>query len=160
VLQKAGIMETPAVIITTNDDDTNVYLTIYCRRLRPDVQIITRATLERNVPTLHRAGTDFVMSHVSMGANTMLNLLTRSQILMVAEGLDLFKVPVPRSLAGKTISDSSVRERSGATIVSIVRGEEMQINPDPGTLLLLDEEIILIGTVEAESRFVELFGHP
>src|SRR5690606_927982 len=54
-LEQAGIRETPTVIITTNDDDTNVYLTIYCRRLRPDVQIITRCSFERNVATLHRA---------------------------------------------------------------------------------------------------------
>ena len=34
VLQQAGIMKAPTVIVTTNDDDLNVYLTIYCRRLR------------------------------------------------------------------------------------------------------------------------------
>ncbi|PJF45449.1 MAG: potassium transporter TrkA, partial [Candidatus Thermofonsia Clade 3 bacterium] len=62
VLIAAGIRKTPAVLVTTHDDDTNIYLTIYCRRLRPDVQIISRARLERNVATLHRAGADFVLS--------------------------------------------------------------------------------------------------
>jgi voltage-gated potassium channel len=41
-LERAGIDHTPAVVITTHDDDTNIYLTIYCRRLRPDIQIISR----------------------------------------------------------------------------------------------------------------------
>lgn len=158
VLKKAGIMDAPAVIITTNDDDTNVYLTIYCRRLRPDVQIITRATHERNVATLHRAGTDFVMSYASMGANTVLNLLKRSQILMVAEGLDCLKVPVPRSLAGKTIASSSVREQTGLSIVAVVRDDDMQVNPEPATELSADAEIILIGSVEAEDRFMARFA--
>ena len=49
VLKQAGIDEAPTVIVTTHDDDLNVYLTIYCRRLRPDIQIISRATEERNV---------------------------------------------------------------------------------------------------------------
>ena len=31
VLGRAGIKEAPTIIITTHDDDTNVYLTIYCR---------------------------------------------------------------------------------------------------------------------------------
>ena len=44
--------------VTTNDDATNIYLTIYCRRLRPNMQIISRSTMERNVTTLHRAGAD------------------------------------------------------------------------------------------------------
>jgi len=157
VLERAGIRETPTVIITTNDDDMNVYLTIYCRRLRPDVQIITRCSLERNVPTLHRAGTDFVMSYASMGANTMLNLLKRSQILMLAEGLDLFKVPVPRALAGRSVAESGVRERSGASIVAIVEDERMEVNPDPDARLPRDAEIILIGSVQAEDRFLALF---
>ena len=157
VLEKGGIRQAPTVIITTNDDDVNVYLTIYCRRLRPDVQIITRCSLERNVPTLHRAGTDFVMSYASMGANTMLNLLKRSQILMLAEGLDLFKVPVPPSLEGRTVAESGVRERSGASIVAVVDGPRMDVNPDPDVRLPADAEIILIGSIEAEDRFLDLF---
>jgi len=157
VLEAAGIRETPTVLITTNDDDMNVYLTIYCRRLRPDVQIITRCSLERNVPTLHRAGTDFVMSYASMGANTMLNLLKRSQILMLAEGLDLFKVPVPEALVGRSVAESGVRERSGASIAAIVAGEGMDVNPDPDVKLPAGAEIILIGSIEAEERFLELF---
>src|SRR5690606_37373781 len=46
VLEKAGIREAPTILITTHDDDMNIYLTIYCRRLRPDAQIISRAGLE------------------------------------------------------------------------------------------------------------------
>src|SRR5690606_35608457 len=65
VLEAAGIYETPTVIITTHDDDMNIYLTIYCRRLRPDVQIISRAGVERNIATLHRAGADMTMSYAS-----------------------------------------------------------------------------------------------
>lgn len=157
VLERAGIRQTPTVIITTNDDDMNVYLTIYCRRLRPDVQIITRASLERNVPTLHRAGTDFVISYASLGANTILNLLKRSQILMLAEGLDLFKVSVPPSLVARTIADSGVRERSGASIVAIVAGERMDVNPEPSTPLPAGAEIVLIGSVEDQDRFLAIF---
>src|SRR5688500_17318156 len=46
-LEKAGIHQAPTAIVTTSDDATNSYLTIYCRRLRPDLQIISRATLDR-----------------------------------------------------------------------------------------------------------------
>ena len=158
VLQKAGIMETPAVIVTTNDDDLNVYLTVYCRRLRPDVQIITRASLERNLGTFHRAGSDFVMSYASMGANTMMNLLKGSEILMLAAGLDLFKVAMPESLAGKTLAECSVREKTGAHIAAILRGEEMEINPDPAEELPADGELVLIGSVEAEDRFLKIYS--
>jgi Trk K+ transport system NAD-binding subunit len=159
VLQKAGIMNTPTVIITTNDDDLNVYLTIYCRSLRSDAQIITRVSLDRNVATLHRAGTDFVMSYASMGASTMLNLLKRGEILMLAEGLDLFKLPMPSSLAGRSVAQAEVRERSGVSIVAVVQGDHIEVNPDPATPLPGDAEILVIGSEEAEARFLDIFAH-
>ncbi|GHA80747.1 potassium channel family protein [Pontibacter akesuensis] len=158
VLKQAGIEDSPCVIITTHDDDMNVYLTIYCRRLRPDIQIITRTTLERNLATMHRAGADFVMSYASMGANTMFNLLKRSDILMIAEGLDLLKVPVPAQLAGRSIADSSIRQETGCTIIAIRNGETTHINPEPNMVLPAQAEIILIGTVEAENKFFKLYG--
>jgi len=159
VIERAGIMETPTVIITTNDDDLNVYLTIYCRRLRPDVQLITRASVDRNVATLHRAGTDFVMSYASMGANTMLNMLKRGEILMLAEGLDLFKLPMPKSLAGRSVAEAQVRERSGVSIVAVIQGDDIQVNPDPLVPLPDEAEILLIGSEDAEAGFLDIFAH-
>lgn len=158
VLKEAGIEDSPCVIITTHDDDVNVYLTIYCRLLRPDIQIITRSTLERNIGTIHRAGSDFVMSYASMGANTILNLLQRSDILMVAEGLDLIKVKVPKQLAGHTIADSSIRKETGCTVIAVKIEDAMNINPEPSLVLPEDGEIILIGTVESENRFFKIYG--
>jgi voltage-gated potassium channel len=117
VLHEAGIMTAPTVVITTNDDNTNIYLTLYCRRLRPDIQIVSRATLERNLATLHRAGADFVMSHASMGANAVLNLLQRTTTVMLAEGLDVFKVPVPGDLVGQTLSATALRAETGCSKV-------------------------------------------
>lgn len=158
VLRQAGIEQSPCVIITTHDDDVNVYLTIYCRRLRPDIQVITRSTLERNLATLHRAGSDFVMSYASMGANTILNLLKRSDIMMVAEGLHLLKVKVPERLASRSIAQSSIRQETGCTVIAIRNGESLHINPDPAMVLPAQAEIILIGTVEAEERFFSMYG--
>jgi len=157
VLEQAGIRETQAVLITTHDDDTNIYLTIYCRRLRPDVQLISRARLERNVATLHRAGADFVMSYASMGANAIFNLLNRSNILMIAEGLDVFEVDVPARLVGQTIAASAIRPKTGCTVVAIRQDEQLQIGPDPYTPLPPHSKLILIGTVAAEEKFLELY---
>jgi Trk K+ transport system NAD-binding subunit len=157
VLKQAGIEEAPTVIITPHDDDLNVYLTVYCRRLRPDIQILSRATVERNVATLHRAGADIVLSYASMGASTMMNLLKRSRILMVAEGLDLFRVKVPKALAGSTLLDSAIRERTGCSVVALGREQGMQLVPGADTELEADAEMLLIGSIDAEERFLELF---
>jgi Trk K+ transport system NAD-binding subunit len=157
VLQKAGIEKAPTAIITTHDDDMNVYLTIYCRRLRPDIQIISRVALERNIPALHRAGADFVMSYASMGANAVFNFLERGKSLMVAEGLDVFKIRMPLSLAGKTIAESGIRRKTGCTIIALDSNGKLQVNPDPTRPLPAEAEMILIGSAKGESLFLRTF---
>lgn len=158
VLERAGIHEAGAAVVTTNDDATNIYLTIYCRRLRPDLQIVSRATLERNVTTLHRAGADFVMSYASMGANAIYNVLEKGDIVMLAEGFDIFRHPVPRSLAGRRLADTGIREHTGCSVVAVAGSGEMVVNPDPGSPLPGGAELILVGTTEAERRFIEKYG--
>jgi voltage-gated potassium channel len=75
LLERAGIVSCSSVVITTHGDDINICLAIYCRRLRPDIQILARANQDRNVSTLHRAGAGFVLSYASTGARCILNSL-------------------------------------------------------------------------------------
>lgn len=157
-LTRAGIAEAPSVIITTNDDAINIYLTIYCRSLRSDIQLVSRATLERNVTTLHRAGADFVMSYASMGANAIYNVLEGDDIVMLAEGLDIFRHPVPGSLAGLELFESRIREESGCSVVAAERDGKQLINPPSNYVLTPGTDLILIGTTAGERKFVERFG--
>ena len=59
VLRAAGLDDASAVMVTTHDDDTNVFLTFYCRRLREDLEILGRARVDRNVFTLQPGGSRF-----------------------------------------------------------------------------------------------------
>ena len=153
ILERAGINNAPAVLITSHDDETNIYLTIYCRKLRPDAQIITRAFLHRNVEPLHRAGADFVMSQDHMGANTIFNLLNRAEILMITEGLDIFSQKTPKSLIGEKLKDSKIREKTGCSIVAVKGNGKTVITPSPDHEFSEDGEIILIGDEKAEKDF-------
>lgn len=155
VLKRAGIDAAPTTIVTTNHDATNVYLTIYCRRLRPTMQIIARSNLERNITTLHRAGADLVMSYPSMGADAIFNVLEKNDLFMVAEGLDVFRYPAPAALAGRTLAESRIREDTGCLVLAIeVRGELIP-SPPPSTRIPEHSELILIGTTAAGRRFKE-----
>ena len=157
VLEEAGIRETSSVLITTHDDDVNVYLTIYCRRLRPDVQIIARARLDRNVSTLHRAGADAVLSYASTGATAIWNGLSHDNTLQVAEGLDVFRVPVPQALAGKTLQQAQIRETTGCTVVAMAVGGRLESNPDAHAPLPEQADLVLIGDADSENRFLERY---
>ena len=64
---------------------------------------------------------------------------------------------MPESLAGRTILDCSIRERTGCSVVAIRREHGMEVAPNPTTTLPADKDIVLIGTAEMEERFLELY---
>jgi Trk K+ transport system NAD-binding subunit len=161
VLEEAKIREASTVIITTGQNDTNIYLTIYCRKLCPDIQIISRANSERNISTLHRAGADFVVSYASMGGNIIFNLLKHSDILMVAEGLNIFRIELPEHLEGRSLVESEIRQRTGCSVIAIQReinGRDTHlIHLDPTELLQAGDELVLIGNIESEEIFLKTY---
>jgi len=153
VLQQAGFFEAPAVAITSHSDPINIYLTTYYRHLKNDLQIISRATVDRSVHTLQRAGCDFVVSHASLGANNIFNFSKRGNILMIAEGVDVFRVKTPRALKNQTIETASVQQACGCRIIGVSAHGSMTINLSGTTTLPADGEMILIGSVESEEKF-------
>ncbi|MEQ8253816.1 MAG: NAD-binding protein [Smithellaceae bacterium] len=152
-LEKAWFEKAPAALITSHDDTTNIYLTKYLRSLRPDMQILSRASEDRNVSTLHRAGADFVMSYASLGANTIFNFLMDEETLLLAEGLNFFHLQAPRSLIGKTLLQSGIREKTGCTVIAVQHKDSISVNPEPNHLISKDDEIILVGTYDTERSF-------
>ncbi len=156
-LRRAGIDKASAVIITTHDDDVNVYLAIYCRRLRPDIRIIGRANLDRNVTTLYRAGADAVLSYASTGANAIWNRFRTNDILLVAEGLNVFRRPVPDEIAGQTLARADLRQATGCNVVALEDAGRVVPNPGPDDVLPPGGEVVLIGDAKAEERFAHRY---
>lgn len=156
ILKAAGIDHCSSVLVTTHDDDMNVFLTLYCRKLRPDVQILARSNVERNVSTLHRAGADFVLSYASIGATVLFNLLKHADVLLMAEGLHAFRLPTPRSLRGRSLAETSIRV-TGCNVIAVFHDGVMDSNPDPKRELPAGSELLLIGDAESERRFHEAF---
>ena len=70
-LMRAGLENAPSVLLTTNDDAMNVYLAVYCRRLKPDLRIVSRITHERTLKRSIGAGADFVLSYSTLGAEAV-----------------------------------------------------------------------------------------
>ncbi len=159
-LVEAGIRQTPSILITTHDDNMNIYLSIYCRRLRPDAQIISRASLDRNINTLHRAGADLVMSYSSLVAATILNLLQPQKILMLSEGLNVFRTALHPRLQNQALANIRIRENTGCSVVAVKRGGGLVVNPDPSIVLQGGDELVLIGTAQSEKRFIEKYSPP
>ncbi|MDD2967687.1 MAG: NAD-binding protein [Desulfovibrionaceae bacterium] len=159
VLEQAGLNNSPAVVITTHDDDINIYLTIYCRRLRPAMQIISRANLERNVGILHAAGADLVLSLSSVVTSNVINMLSPGRVFMLNEGLSIFRTVAGKTLAGHNLMSSGIRVRTNCSVVAVhTLDGTMLINPHPEYVFAHDDDVYIIGDRAAEQKFYELYG--
>jgi len=97
------------------------------------------------------------MSFSSMVTTTIMNLLEPQQMLMLSEGLNVFRVGVPPKLENKDLLHIQVRETTGCRIVAVKRKDDLMINPDPTIVLASGDELVLIGSAESEKMFAEKY---
>jgi Trk K+ transport system NAD-binding subunit len=158
VLEEAGVAAAPSVLLTTNDDAMNIYLSVYCRRLNPELRIVSRITHERNLEAIHRAGADFVLSYASLGIEHIFSLVRGRELVLLGEQFELFAVAVPNSLSGRTLAESSIGDRTGLNVIALQEGGEFATNPTGSHRLLGDSELVMLGSAAQLERFHEVFG--
>jgi voltage-gated potassium channel len=78
VLAEAGIDRARAVIACMDSDAENIFTTLSARELRPDIQIVARASSESSERKLLRAGADEVVSPYKASGRTMARLALAS----------------------------------------------------------------------------------
>jgi CPA2 family monovalent cation:H+ antiporter-2 len=72
--------------------------------------------------------------------------------------LATFRVHKGSVLDGQSLQEGTIRNRSGATVMVIKRGEEMVPNPDPFWELQNDDIILLLGSPAQLSAAGKLFN--
>lgn len=156
LLKQAGIERAQGVIVTTNNDNTNIFLTLSSRHSNPHIRIVARANDDVNVDQLYAAGADFVVSNASVGASILSNVLESKESVFLTEGISVFRRPIPPELIGKTITESQIRPVTGCSIVALVPADSTSplIVPPPEQLLKAGMGLLLIGSPQQE----ELFG--
>jgi voltage-gated potassium channel len=158
VVLDAGIARAPSVVLTTNDDATNIFLALYCRKLNTETHIVSRITHDWNLEAIHRAGANFALSHASLAVKSLISLVQGRDLVILGEGTDLFVEGVPSTLAGKSLGESGLGARTGLNVIAVRHAGVSKTNPSAGTELPPGAELVMIGTAEQRQQFVRLFA--
>jgi voltage-gated potassium channel len=157
VLRAAGVMRARALVAAINTDAENVYITLSARALRPDLVIVARARTEDSESKLLRAGATRVVNPQRIGGQRIAaaalqpNVVEFLDVVMHEGSLEfrLEEVSIRQGsrLAGRTLADTDVGERTGALVLAL-RDHEGQFaaNPPPRTPLAAGHVLIAIGT--------------
>jgi Trk K+ transport system NAD-binding subunit len=155
-VKAAGIEEARSVVLTTNDDATNLFLAIYCRKLNSTAHIISRISHDWNLEAIHRAGADFALSHGSLALKTLIAILRGSELIVVGEGTEIFIERTPPHLFGKPLFDSGIGASTGLNVIAIRENGRFVANPPASTELNAGSELVMLGSPEQRKLFLAL----
>ncbi len=83
----------------------------------------------------------------------------KMELIMKEMVMEWVKVGGSSPLVNRTIAESQIRKKTGASIVAIIRGEDMLVNPDPaGTKILPADILVVAGTRQQLRNFMEYCG--
>lgn len=170
-LERAGLARARGLVASSDTDETNLYITLSAKAMRPEVVIVARASDEAAVRKLRRAGADHVVQPYSTAGLQIANLMLKPQ---VAAFLDLvttagdsapdlrfeeIRVTEACGQSGKTIGELRVREVTGALVIALrKRGGGFEATPGPGAVLDEGDVLIGVGTAGEIRKLEELFA--
>lgn len=159
MLKAAGIDKARALIAAVNSDAENVFIILTARNLNANIQILARANYEDSEPKMIRAGADRTIVPYDISGKRMVTMLMRPSVadfldeVAHVSGLELLLEQIqiePESpLAGKTISETNIRNKIGVAILACRDPQGIfDMNPGPQTLIEPDGLLLILGTRE------------
>jgi voltage-gated potassium channel len=171
VLREAGIEHARALVAALETDADTVYLTLSARAMCPDLTIVARARTTDSKNKLVLAGATRAVNPQRIGGRRMAVFALQPdvaeflEVVMHDEDVDfrIEQVPVhPGSaLAGRTVGELGVRERTGALLLALRRAADQPLepNPAPGTPVPPGAVLIALGT-QSELDALVVLGRP
>lgn len=160
-LIEAGITRARGIASVLESDADNLFVVMSARMLNPKLQIISRASEEKQIPKLQRAGANRVVSMFTAAGAKMAQLLINPQVddffeVISERGDDLslaeVHVPPESPLIGKALRETDFRAR-GIMVVGIRRNDgRILMPPESAELIQTNDHLIMLarsGVMEA-----------
>ncbi|PSP17568.1 metal transporter [Halobacteriales archaeon QH_10_67_13] len=154
-LAATGLEDAESVVLALDDDATMIRATLVLERLAPEVEVIARVNDRENESKLYRAGAEYVLAVSTVTGRMLASALTEDEVLSPESQVRMSRTRAA-TLGGTTLAEARIRERTGVTVVAVEREDDVIADPAPGFELRADDELIVAGSDEAMSAFLEL----
>ncbi len=157
VLERAEVRAARVVILALDSDSATLFATVILKDLAPEVPVIARVNQAENVERIHRAGAYFALSISQVSGMMLARRLLDEEAVSIDPQLKVRRVPVAGVLVGRHPAGLGIRERTGASVVAVERGDEVLVELDPRFRFAAGDAAYVCGSAEAVRRFVEEF---
>ena len=110
--------------------------------------VVSKAESDLQGKMLKKMGVDMVIYPEYDVAQRLVQSLTRDYVmdyLQLSKNISLIEIKVPTFLVGSNLKDSNLREKYNLNAVGIRRGEDLEVPPNPITILGEDDKLLVIG---------------
>jgi voltage-gated potassium channel len=168
VLEEAGVRRARGLVAAVDSDADNVFVVLSARKLNPKLNIVARASSDESAAKLEIAGADRTLSPYAVGGRRLASLATQPLVVdfldIVTRGekglefrLEEFGVPEDSFIAGQTIGELRIGERTGAMILATRNSEgTFDTSPSASDRIRAGDTLIVLGTREQISRLERL----
>ncbi len=149
ILIRGGIKDESVLIVATESDDKNIYITLLARELNPKIKIGVIVKKSESVTKAYDAGANYVVLESELLGKELLRHLLSPKVanfmerVILSGELQLVGLKVPGFYAGKKIKDTDIREKVGL-IIAIKRENKIIKNPSPEMMLKKDDVLIFL----------------
>lgn len=166
-LIEAGVERASGLVSTLPSDSDNLFLCIAAKELNKNLAIVSRASSEEAAKRLYSVGVKKVILMEKIGGRRLARSLTKPAIIDFLEfatktgeiSLESLKVEHDAKIANKRVKEAcailGIKEKVGATIVAIIRGEEV-ISIGPEDEIREGDTVVVIGKRESLDKLEEL----
>ncbi|MEE8403432.1 MAG: NAD-binding protein [Candidatus Hydrothermarchaeaceae archaeon] len=156
VLKKAMIEDARSIILASTSDSENTFIAIAARELNPRIKIIARVNSSETVPIYKSVDIDIIIDPLEVTLKTLVKNALSPYAADLLDEISLFKdvnlgqfqVSKDSVIYGKRISDTEFREKTGASIVAVLEGDEMYPNPSMDRVIQKNDVLLVLGTLE------------
>jgi len=167
-LVKAGIDRARGILVASDDDGDNLYITLSVKARRPDMIVIARGSSEEAERKLKLAGADRVVTPYTTAGRVMAQLMIKPQVtsfvnaMTSSEAPDLnfeeIEVTSSSGAAGRTIGALNISSETGANIVAVRKlGGALELRPTKDTMLEEFDVIVGLGSPAEIKKLEEMF---
>lgn len=155
------------IVAAVASDADNLYIVLTARGMKPDLTIVARASEEEALPKFKRAGATHVVSPYHFVGRRIARLFLRPHVLELIDNafgserldMEIEEVPVAEksALAGKTLADSEIRQKTGVMVLAVKLGDgRMHFNPAPDVVIHTGDCLIAIGAADHLEKLASL----
>jgi len=156
-LEAADVASARAAILALDTDSATLFATVILKELAPRLSVIARVNQAENVERIYRAGADFALSISQVSGQMLAHRLLGEEAVALDPQLKLVKVSAD-GLQERPLADLRIRERTGASVVAVERGDEVLVELGPDFRFETADAVYLCGSNQAVRRFQEELG--